>query len=162
MSQDCINLEARFGRQCRIEREESYYAQHGPGARRRDPWLTIIPCRFGHLYPFGGGLLATSVDGYPKVAGRLRKLPGCRVHQDGDRGELTVVFDVEHFAHVAQIMRPRRRPRLSPERRAELAERMRVMRQNTPQRPVNGEHTAQGRHADAPGDSEHVRGQLAL
>ncbi|MCX7424735.1 MAG: hypothetical protein NTW96_03770 [Planctomycetia bacterium] len=162
MSVECIDLEARFGRRYRIDREESYHAQHGPGARRRDPWLSIIPCRFGHLYPFGGDLLAASVDGYPKVAGRLRKLDCCRIHQDGDGGELTVVFHVDALARVARIIRPRRRPRLSPERRAELAEQMRGINQKTPQDPVDRAHTAQGRDPGTSGDSEPAPRQLAL
>ena len=148
---DCINLQERFGRQYSVICGESYRA-HGPDARRRDPWLTIIPCRFGHLYPFGGEFLAASVDGFPKVAGRLRKLPCCRVHQDGDDGELTVVFHVNDLARVAGIIRPRCRRKLSPERRAELADRMRAIRKTTPQAQVTCQYTAQGCDPSSLGD----------
>ena len=66
--------------------EESYFADRGDGARAEDPWLMIVPCRYGHVFPHGGNLLAASVDGHPNVAGVLRRLPCCRVHQDGDFG----------------------------------------------------------------------------
>lgn len=106
---ECINLAKRFGDRYRIRREESYRADHGDGARANDLWMNIIPCRYGHIFPHGGNLLAASVDGHPNVAGVLRRMKCCRVHQDGDFGELTVLFDVADFAKVARIMRPRRR-----------------------------------------------------
>jgi hypothetical protein len=37
----------------------------------------------------------------------------CRVHQDGDFGELTVVFNVADLPKLARIMRPRRRRQIS-------------------------------------------------
>jgi hypothetical protein len=107
-------------------------------------------------------LQSARLQRYPRVAARLRKLDCCRVHQDGDRGELTAVFHVDDLARVARIIRPRRRPRLSPERRAELAERMRGINEKTPQRPVDRAHTAQGRDPGTSGDSEPAPRQLAL
>jgi hypothetical protein len=102
----CINLKERFGRRFKVVYEESYCADRGNVARAEDPWLMIVPGRYGHIFPHGGSLLAASVDGYRKVAGKLRRLPCCRVHQDGDDGELTVVFDVDDFGKVARIIRP--------------------------------------------------------
>ena len=116
----CINLKERFGQQYRVTYEESYYADRGVGARATDPWLMIVPCRFGHIFPHGGDRLAASVDGHPNVAGALRRLPCCRVHQDGDFGELTVLFDVADFDKVVQIMRPRRRRQVSAAERERL------------------------------------------
>jgi hypothetical protein len=120
--QKCINLKQRYGDLYRVTYEESYRGQYGPHARVEDPWLMIIPCKYGHLYPFGGTTLAASVDGHPNVAGMLRRLPCCRVHQDGDFGELTVVFDVVDFPKVAEIMKPRRRRVLSDEARQALVQ----------------------------------------
>ena len=117
MDAPCIDLKARFGRRYRVKFEECHEAEYGPGARTPDPWLMILLCKYGHIFPHGDNELAASVDGYPKVAGRLRRLPCCRVHQDGDDGELTVVFDAAHFPKVARILRPRRRRRVSPEQR---------------------------------------------
>ena len=45
--------------------------------------------------------------------------------QVGD-GEKTFLFDVANFCRVAEVVRPHRRRRLSPEGRAELAGRMRA------------------------------------
>ena len=103
---DVINLKKQFGRRYRVTYEESYHAEHGPNARVEYPWLMIIPCKYGQLYPWDESTLAASVDGYPKVAGQFRRLKCCRVHQDGDFGELTVLFDIADFAKVARIMRP--------------------------------------------------------
>lgn len=47
----CSNLRERFGRRYRIEREESC-------GRIDDPWLLVIVCRFGHIFPHGGNILA--------------------------------------------------------------------------------------------------------
>jgi hypothetical protein len=118
----CVNLKERFGQQYRVTYEESYHAERGKVVRTADPWLMIVPCRYGHVYPYGGENLAASVDGYPKVAGVLRRLPCCRVHQDGDFGELTVLFDVADFDKVAKIIRPRHRRQLSTEERKRLSE----------------------------------------
>ena len=96
-----INLKAQFGKQYRVTYEESYYAEYGPNARIEDPCLMILLCKYGHIYPHGGATLAASVDGHPNVAGKLRRLRCCRIHQDGDFGELTVLFDVADFARVA-------------------------------------------------------------
>ena len=83
---DCINLNRRFGGRYRVRYEESYFGEYGEHARVEDPAYMIIPCRYGHLYPGGGGLLAASVDGFPKIAGRLRRMKCRQIHQDGDSG----------------------------------------------------------------------------
>lgn len=120
MSLTCINLKERFGHRFKVVYEESYRADRGDGARAERPWLLIVPGRYGHIFPHGDNLLAASVDGYPKLAGKLRRLPCCRVHQDGEEGELTVVFDVSDFAKVARIIRPRRRRQVSAQERDRL------------------------------------------
>lgn len=116
----CIDLKARFGRQYRVTFEESYHAERPDFRAREAVWLRQIPCRYGSVFPFGGSRLAASVDGFPKVAGRLRRLGCVEVVQDGDFGELTVSFDVADFPKVARIMRPRRRRQVSPAERERL------------------------------------------
>jgi len=134
---EAINLKRRFYRRYRVTYEESYWAEYGPGARVEDPWLMILLCRYGHIYPHGGQMLAVSVDGHPNVAGRLRRLSCCRVHQDGDFEELAVIFDVADFAQVAEIMRPRRRRQVSPAER----ERLRAIGFKGAQTHVDVQHT---------------------
>jgi hypothetical protein len=120
----CIDLKALFGSDYRIAYDESYAAERGDDARRHDPWLLTIPCRFGHIYPQGGSLLGASTDRRGPVANRLAALPCVRVIQDGDDG-LNTLFDVTDFDEVAQVMKPRRRRRLTPDQRAERVERLR-------------------------------------
>jgi hypothetical protein len=116
---DCVNLKAIFGQRYRVCHDESFAAER----RREDcPELMVLLCRYGHIFPHGSNMLGASVDGFPKVAGALRRLKCCRVHQDGDFGELTFLFDVGEFATVARIMQPRRRRRLSETQRSKLAE----------------------------------------
>lgn len=54
------------------------------------------------------------------VAKCLKALPFTEVVQDGSDGS-NVTFDLEHFDEVAQIMKPRKRRRLSEEHKARLA-----------------------------------------
>jgi hypothetical protein len=156
---DVINLRRRFGRRYRVTYEESYWAEHGPNARIEDPQLMILLCRYGHMFPWQDSTLAASVDGYPKVASRLRRLKCCRIVQDGDFGELTVTFDLANFPQVAQIMRPRRRRQLSKSARQRLVE----AGSKTRFQPGTRSHFTAHREASEPqGDQEAVQGQLAL
>jgi hypothetical protein len=120
---DCINLKERFGDRFKVEYEESYFAER---SRRtvEDVWLMIIPCRYGHLYPDGPETLAASVDEHPNIAARLKRLKCCRIHQDGDDGELTVLFSLADFDKVAEIMRPHRKRRWTEEQKQQARERL--------------------------------------
>jgi hypothetical protein len=104
----CIDLEERFGRRYRIEDEESCRAQYGRRAEVNDPWLKVILCRGGHIYPWGASTLAAATDRPGRAARKLAALPTVSLVQDGSDG-VTVLFDVADFATVAKIMRPRRR-----------------------------------------------------
>lgn len=44
----------------------------------------------------------------------------CRVHQDGDFGEMTALFDVADFEQIARIKHPRRRRQVSEAERVRL------------------------------------------
>jgi hypothetical protein len=120
---NCVNLRERFGRRYRVEHEESYYAQYGPRARTDDPWLQIIPCRAGHIYPWGHSTLAASTDGLGPTARKLAALAFTTVHQDGSDG-VTVLFPVERFPDVAALMHPKRRRRMTEEQREAAVERL--------------------------------------
>ena len=139
----CIDLKERFGRRHRVRYEESYRAERGRG-RTRDPWLMVLACRYGHILPWGGNLLAASVDGHPNIAGRLRTLSCCTVVQDGDFGELTATFDVADFQTVARVMRPRCRRQLSDQQKAEMVKRLHSSRATSSETPTDGHRTARG------------------
>ena len=160
---ECIDLAEQFGRRYRVENEESYFAQYGRRARVNDPWLKVLVCRHGEIYPFGGDALAASVDGHPKLAARLRRLECCRVIQDGDFGELTATFDVVDFRQVAKVMRPRLRRKLTAEQRAELIGRLdRHRPRSTPEGPTEGQSTGHTRKVAVPGDHGAVCQQMGL
>jgi hypothetical protein len=159
---ECINLREQFGRRFRVEYEESFSAEHGQGGRTQEPWLMVILCRYGHIYPHGGNLLAASIDGHPNVAGILRRLPCCHVIQDGDFGELTVVFDAADFSKIAKIIRPRRRRQVTEAQRVELLARLRTPRAEGDYRPTQGHPIACVCDSDTSNDSEVVTEQLPL
>jgi len=128
----CLNLRELFGKRFRVMYEESYHAQYGPGARREDPHLMILLCRYGHLFAWQGNELAASVDGHPNVA---------------------------DFAKVARIMRPRRRRQVSQAQRDRLRA---MGFQKGRQDHAHVQPTAQGCVPGAQEDLEPVRPQRSL
>ena len=118
---DCIDLKARFGERFRVRYEEAYRHQYGDGARVVDPWYMEVVCQHGCVYPHGGRRLAASTNSSGPVAKRLRAMPGVEVRQDGSDG-VTVLFDVDLFEVVAEVIKPRRRRVLSESARRQLAE----------------------------------------
>jgi hypothetical protein len=111
----CINLHELCGDRFRIEYDPAYEADLGRGVRRHDPWLMLLPCRGGRgeIGPWSDTELAAYLN-KPKLVHTLVKLGG-RLFNRGD-ADATVVFPVELFDAVAQIMRPRVKRYLSPER----------------------------------------------
>ncbi len=68
----------------------------------------MIPCKRGHIFPWGASTLAASTNGQGPTTKRLMTLPGVTVHQDGSDGA-TVLFPVDRFDAVAELMLPKRR-----------------------------------------------------
>ncbi|MHB8953846.1 MAG: hypothetical protein ACYC4U_12825 [Pirellulaceae bacterium] len=117
---ECVNLKKMFGDRFKITWDESYFAEHGENARADDPWLQIIPCQHGHIYPYGGEIMVASTAKRGGVARELGQLDSTTMYRDGDDG-VDVLFHVSNFEPVAQLMKPRRRRRLSPQQRQRLA-----------------------------------------
>lgn len=124
---ECVNLRQRFGERFKIRHEESYAAERPEFRTAEKSWLQTIPCRHGHICPWGGSTLAACTDKAGGVAKRLKAFPFTTVAQDGSDGA-NVLFDVEHFDEVAEIMLPRKRRRLSPEQRIAAGERLKAYR----------------------------------
>jgi len=143
MKRKCINLKEMFGDRFKIDVDESYYAERPEFRAVELPWLTIIPCRNGHICPWGGSNLAACTNGSGAIAKRLKALPFTTVAQDGADGA-NVIFDLAHFDQVAEIMLPRRRRRLSPEARQRLAE------AGAKTRFQSGTHEDSGAHSRVP------------
>ncbi len=108
----CIDLKRQFGRRYRVRCEEGK-------ARISDPWLAVVECRHGHIYPHGGDQLGAATLRRGPVAKRLAALECTEVVADADDG-VNVVFDIADFAAVAAVMKPRRRRVLSAEHRLKL------------------------------------------
>ena len=120
---DCVNLKQQFGKRYRVTYEESYHADYGSNAFRQDPWFMVLLCRNGHICPWGGDLLAACTKSAGTIAKRLKALDFATIAQDGTDG-VNVVFALDRFGEVAEIMQPRRRRRLSPKNRRAAAERL--------------------------------------
>jgi len=116
----CINLKKKYGDRFRIAYDESR------PTNRDQPWYQIIRCRGGHeIFPHGDNDFSVSLDNAPRLSKRLQAI-GCRLHQSGNDGD-TLLFNVELFDQVADIVKPYRKKRLSPEHKAALADRMRAI-----------------------------------
>jgi hypothetical protein len=124
MTMKCIDLKREFGDHYRVECEPSYYAQSGSQrASNRNAWLYVIPCRHGEIFPWEGRLLAISTKRRGAIATRLKRLSCTEMKQDGDDG-MTLTFHEDDFPTIADIVKPRRRPQLSDERRQALSQQM--------------------------------------
>jgi len=76
---DCVDLKALVGKKFRLGRDPAYGAQYGKRSRVEDPWLLIIPCKYGEIYPPGKETLAFSSNGRGPVAKRVAALDGAKV-----------------------------------------------------------------------------------
>jgi hypothetical protein len=133
----CINLAQMFSDRYRIGHDEAAITW----GERRDPWMMTIPCagRGLTIYPQGGTTLALECNCRPGIARQVAATPGVRIHQDGGMaGGMTFLFDVSLFEQVAEIVKPRRRRRLSEEERARRIERFGAARRNAPEKVTSG------------------------
>jgi hypothetical protein len=114
----CINLRERLGNRFRIS--------HDPAAltrgERNDPWLMVVPCRFATIFPHGGDLLAVEANNHPRVAQQLAAL-GLQVWQNGD-AEKTLLFGLDRFDEVADVVKPHRRRQWTEEQKQAVAQRL--------------------------------------
>ena len=128
MSLSVIDLKSLAGDKYRVTIEPSYYAETGSAQKRnRDPYLWQIVGRHGDVFLWSPDRLAVSTHKRGGIARRLLELPCTTVVQDGQDG-LTLTFEAQYLDTVADLVRSRRRPVLSEERRAELSERMKSIR----------------------------------
>ncbi len=80
----CVDLKATFGTRYRYEWDEAYSAERPEYRAVEAPWLTIIPCKFGRIFPWGGRTLAAYCDAGGMKCRELQNLPGVAVGQGGD------------------------------------------------------------------------------
>jgi hypothetical protein len=103
----CINLKEQFGKRYKVVFEESDGEEKPEFRAAEAPWLMLIPCDRGHIYPVGGTKLAAFLEPGPR-AKQLGRLPRVKVYTDGDDG-ITVRFDVSDLPKIAKVMHARRR-----------------------------------------------------
>ena len=108
-----IDLRREFGHRWKIGLDE---AARG---RWTDPWLYMIECRHGEIFPWGDDKLAASTTGPGAVAKRLVRLADVEAVHDGSDG-VTVVFPRGRLSSVTGIMKPRRARTASPTQLAAL------------------------------------------
>ena len=109
---NCVNLKERFGRRFKVRYDESYGAENPKFRSEEEPWLQVIPCIGGEIYPHDGDTLAAFLRSGPR-AERLKRLGCVQIKTEGT----TVLFAVADFDQVAEIMQPRKRrsPQYTPE-----------------------------------------------
>jgi len=119
-----IDLRKLAGTTYRLEHDESAFME--PGGRK-DPWLYVIPCRKGHIYPHSDTLLALWWESTTRLD---HKCPALELYQDGD-DEKTYLFLPEDFEEVAKLAGAKRRRKgrtLSASERQKAIERLRPHR----------------------------------
>lgn len=114
---ESINLKELYG--------DKYKIGHDPAAElepngRKDPWLFIIPCRYGHIYPYSDKLLAVWAEGRIIRQRIRRRFPKLENPNWGDDGEAIFLFPVVMFDGIAEIVKPKRKRQLSREHREKL------------------------------------------
>jgi hypothetical protein len=122
----CVNLLEPYGDRYKVAYDPAYDPFNVP-RDRLDPWMMVLPCRYGEIYPHGGGMLAVFTHARQHVPQRLAEIPGTRLYTDGDDGK-TFLFPVGVFGQVAEVVRPRKRRRLSQEQRRRAVERLALYR----------------------------------
>ena len=115
---DCIDLRETYGDRFKVESERAVPSERTEFRSEEAPWLMVIPCQLGQIYPYGGSLLSAHTD-HRCSRNRLMALDCCEIYQLGDT-EVTVNFNVRDFDRVAELLKPKKRRRLSPEHRQKL------------------------------------------
>jgi hypothetical protein len=116
-----INLKELAGNTYKLSHDPA--AKQEPGGRK-DPWLCIIPCRKGHIYPHSDKLLALWWESTTRLDLRC---PALELYQDGD-DEKTYLFRPEDFDRVAKMVGAKKRKQgrnLSESERQKAIERLR-------------------------------------
>lgn len=114
----CINLREHFGDRYRIDFDPAYSPKGVPRAKL-EPWYMQIPCRYGVIYPFGPDRLAVEVDGHPRIAAKLDRMPECIPYQRGDYFA-AFIFPSSAMPKVSRLVRPYRRRHITEKERSRL------------------------------------------
>ena len=109
----CPDLQRLFGDRFKLGHDPAYFADYGDGAHRHNPWLLMVECMNGHIYPHDVDTLAASTNNNGSIATALAALDCTTVVQAGNDGT-NATFHLKDFDKVAALMRPRIRHRGRP------------------------------------------------
>jgi len=123
----CLNLRESFKGEFKFGWDEAYHAERPEFRAYEAAWLTIIPGKFGKVFPWGGRRLAAYCTA--GVAKRVQLAELGVIKQGGaeaiDRhsfSDVIVVFEPEQLEAVAEVLKLRRpRKALNDKQRAVLA-----------------------------------------
>lgn len=119
---NCLDLDKLFGGRFKLSWDESREGMN------KDPFLRVLLCRYGEIYPYGGEYLGLWVkEGCSRIAGMIKNLDFIKENenesvQDGDGGELTVLFTLNEFDLISEIVQPRKKRLLGDEHKQKLME----------------------------------------
>jgi len=93
---------------------------------KRDPWMYIIPCKYGNIYPYSAKgdkpeLLGFWCTGSGKRQQIKEQFPHFKVHSWSDDGEAIFLFPRSDLDALAELAKPRRKRVVSAEERERLA-----------------------------------------
>jgi hypothetical protein len=111
---ECVDLRD-FGDRFKIRNEP----EDRPARKTDDPWDLIVPGSRGFVAPYGGEDLLACTNHSTTMKRLLATVPGAKVVQDGTDGQ-NVRFDVTDLGGVAEVLRLRKRRRVSEEQRATM------------------------------------------
>ncbi len=118
-----IGLKDQYGDRYRIGHDEVAEGKEAGS----DPWLYIVPGKYGHVYPHSDQLLAVQLCDTPKMRGRLGRVAGLIHHQIGNV-EAVYLFAPDRFDQVAETIKLHRRRGVSDKQFEALTERGRGTR----------------------------------
>jgi hypothetical protein len=81
-------------------------------------WCYRLPCRYGFISVHGVNTLAAYTRG--RMVSKLEALEGVTVHQRGDQ-EVRILFHPDRLDAIAELLKARKRRRLSDDQKARLA-----------------------------------------
>lgn len=120
-----MDLKATFGRRYRYDWDEAYWTERPDYRKVEAPWLQIIPCKLGKMFPWGGRKRAAFCDAGGSKRRELESLLCVEIAQGGTPGtEVIVTFDVAEIEQVAQVLKARRPRQISDTQKTELVARL--------------------------------------
>ncbi len=103
-----LNLRQLFGDRFKIELDDVY---SGRPNSQGDPWYYLIPCKYGHIYPYSDRLLAYYCVGERVRAKLRREHPELECRQWSDDGECVFLFEPDQIDIIADHAQPHRKRR---------------------------------------------------